>query len=751
MDNPKDLLQFIPALPLLGALINLTFGRRFSRGTVHAVAIGAVLASFAVTLAVIFKGVLPARESEGLKDVLFTWIQVGALDIELAFRMDTLTALMCFVITGIGLLIHIYSTGYMAEEPRYAAYFGYLNLFTGAMLILVLGNNLPVMFIGWEGVGLCSYLLIGFWFTNPAYADAGRKAFVVNRIGDFGFLLGMFVLFMATGTLDFDSLNETSKLAPLGERATALPFDPKLGTIAAILLFVGACGKSAQIPLYVWLPDAMAGPTPVSALIHAATMVTAGVYMVARMSFLFASNTMAMLVVATVGAFTALFAAYMAFAQTDLKKVLAYSTVSQLGFMFVGVGTGAWVAGIFHLFTHAFFKAGLFLGAGSVMHAMSGSGDIMKMGGLKKKLPLTHISFAIYCFAIAGLPFMSGFFSKDEILAGAYFAHIKGWPVWYGKFLWAILTIAAFGTAFYMYRLYYLVFGGECRADEETKSHIHESPYSMTLPLLVLAFGAALFGFVGLPHLSFLHGLNGIEAWLSPALAPASVFSVGNVSAHGDGNVIMLMVMATIFAVVAWYLARMLYKTGPSIFADRITSGGIPRALYLGSLHKLWVDELYESTIIRCFRWLCRMFFVAIDRFLIDGLFVTGSAVLVEVCGRMIRWFQNGQVQRYLVAVLVGGALLLVYATQAKIDFDYTAEGTQVDFIADVGAGPGPSEGKVRWYFDDDPFPDAEKVEATWNFPKAGEYKVSLEFEDGVFGDVKRITKTVVVGKEGER
>ena len=421
------LLAWIPLLPLCGAFINLVFGRWFSRGAVHAFAIASVGLSFLVAALFVFGPLLAAFKSAPANAVIdqsvYTWIEVGKLKLELAFRLDTLSAVMILIVTFVGFLIHVYSTGYMAHDPRYAAFFGYLNLFMGSMLTLVLASNMPVMFIGWEGVGLCSFLLIGFWYENESYASAGRKAFIVNRIGDFCFLLGMFLLFWATkdltagsGSLDFRALGtlpaiQDTYTAPLwgGER---------LAAAAGILLFIGACGKSAQLPLFVWLPDAMAGPTPVSALIHAATMVTAGVYMVVRLSFLYAASTTALAVVAAIGLLTALAAAFMAFAQTDLKKVLAYSTVSQLGFMFVAAGTGNWTAAIFHLGTHAFFKACLFLGAGSVMHAMEHAGadapgDIMQMGGLRKRLPLTRATFMVSCLAIAGIAPFSGFFSKE--------------------------------------------------------------------------------------------------------------------------------------------------------------------------------------------------------------------------------------------------------------------------------------------------------------------------------------------------
>ncbi|MBV8756444.1 MAG: NADH-quinone oxidoreductase subunit L, partial [Deltaproteobacteria bacterium] len=518
------LLAWIPALPLLGALINLTVGRRLHKSTVHTIAIAAVAGACGITFYMVFgplwKQFKAGEAEQGITQVVWHWLEVGNFKADLAFHLDTLSAVMIIIVTFIGTWIHIYSTGYMAHDPGYHRYFGYLNLFTGAMLILVLAGNLPVMFIGWEGVGLCSFLLIGFWYENESYANAGRKAFVVNRIGDFCFLLGMFLLFWAVKTLDFQELKDLSKTGA----AYVQPFwgRERLAAAAGIFLFIGACGKSAQLPLFVWLPDAMAGPTPVSALIHAATMVTAGVYMICRLSFMYSASTTALIVVSTVGLLTALAAAFMAFAQTDLKKVLAYSTVSQLGFMFVAAGTGNWLAAIFHLGTHAFFKACLFLGAGSVMHGMEhgGSktpGDITTMGGLRKHMPITRITFMISCLAIAGIFPFAGFFSKDEILAGAWGVHPPGWPVWYGKVLWGGLLIAALGTAFYMWRLYFLVFGGDERTEEA--KHAHESPFSMTVPLIVLAFFATVIGFLGLPHLEGVNLPHFLSHWLEPSVA----------------------------------------------------------------------------------------------------------------------------------------------------------------------------------------------------------------------------------------
>jgi NADH-quinone oxidoreductase subunit L len=769
-------LLWIPALPLIGAFINLLFGRYLSRGVVHTIAVGAVAASFAYALylvAIPLWEVFQAWRGNktevmgGLYQHVYTWIQVGTFKVDLAFRMDTLASVLVLIITFVGALIHLYSTGYMKDEPRYAAYFGYLNLFTGAMLILVLGNNLPVMFIGWEGVGLCSYLLIGFWFTEEAYAYAGRKAFVVNRIGDFAFLLGICLLFYSTGTLDFWSPDPTAP-SLMSESSVAAYKDTfwggeRLALFAGLLLFIGACGKSAQIPLYVWLPDAMAGPTPVSALIHAATMVTAGVYMVARMSFLYAHSTTAMAIVAGVGALTALFAAIMAFAQTDLKKVLAYSTVSQLGFMFVGVGVGAHVAGIFHLLTHAFFKAGLFLAAGSVMHAMSGSGDITKMGGLRRFLPRTHFAFLIYCLAIAGIVPFAGFFSKDEILAAAFDTEAAGWWPYYGEALWLILSIAALGTAFYMFRLYFLVFHGELRADAETRAHIHESPWPMTVPLLVLAGFTVVIGFVGLPHLSFLHGVapNILAEWLDPSLVNFDRGSLeGSIQAPhaGDVGLLTLMGIALAIGIVGILAAAALYRTGPSAVVRRFTSGA-GAELYRVVKNKFYVDEIYDKIIVRPFRWVALGVFEVIDRFLIDWVLVEGSAFVVDLFGRVARWFQNGQVQRYMVGLVIGGALILFFVTRPDVDFDWHQVDTlTVEFEADVGKGPGSDGAEVAFDFDQDGAPDFTAtwnkgdppVVTQWSFSRPGEHEVSMWLTDAVFEKKGSVTQTVTIEEAEE-
>jgi NADH-quinone oxidoreductase subunit L len=745
-----SLIAWVILLPLIGATINLIGGRWFSRQTVHIVAVGVVAAAFGIACYLIFwpwgevSLLYKFRHAQGEGPVqglanLYTWIEVGGLKIDLAFRLDTLSAVMILVVTGVGTLIHVYSTGYMAHEKRYAAYFGYLNLFTSAMLILVLAANMPVMFIGWEGVGLCSFLLIGFWFENPDYATAGRKAFVVNRIGDFAFLLGMFLLWWVTNNGDIVSAaGAHGPIAPgldFGDLRTdaaqhvyvlkdAFFGTDRYATIIGILLFIGACGKSAQIPLYVWLPDAMAGPTPVSALIHAATMVTAGVYMVCRLSFLFAMSTTAMMVVATVGTATALVAAFYAFAQTDLKKVLAYSTVSQLGFMFAAAGTGNWVAAIFHLGTHAFFKAGLFLGAGSVMHGMDGSGDITKMGGLKQHMPITRWTFWIYCLAIAGFPLTSGFFSKDDILSGAFALGVhppEGWPSFYGYFLWGSLIVAALGTAIYMWRLYFLVFAGEERSD--TARHAHESPLSMTGPLLVLAGLAAVAGILGLPELHHVNAAGVVEtthlggglhlpalsSWLEP-----SVYG-GTLEVHNtNGTLAALMGIASIVGLGGIFIAWLLYGKGPSDKVEQWTADGAPlHDVYLASKNKLWVDELYDLVLVRPFRGLARLLFELVDRFIVDTVLIGGWAFVVGILSRLSRWVQNGQVQRYIVGIVLGAAAIFFFATRGhKPDIGIRAVPAGVELKALPGAGLASVGVTFRWDLDGDGLPD-RKPDAT--------------------------------------
>ncbi|MGZ7079578.1 MAG: NADH-quinone oxidoreductase subunit L, partial [Thermoanaerobaculia bacterium] len=539
-------LWLIPLLPFAGFLLNGLFGKKAGKGFVTGVALGAsLLAAIVGTIAAVqYHHVYPNGERH--LDLVYNWFQSGGIGADIAFQLDPLSIVMLMVVTWIGFVIHVYSVGYMAHEEGYGRYFAYLNLFLAAMLILILGSSYLFMFVGWEGVGLCSYLLIGFYYETGYAPAAGKKAFVVNRIGDFGFLIAMFLMFAYFGSVDYSRVSQV---------AAGGGVDQWLLTAICLLLFLGACGKSAQIPLFVWLPDAMAGPTPVSALIHAATMVTAGVYMIARSNVLYRLAPEAMMVVALIGGLTALFAATIGLRQNDIKKVLAYSTISQLGYMFIGVGVGAFSAGIFHLVTHSFFKACLFLGSGSVIHAMSGEQDIRKMGGLKDKIPQTYRTFAIATYAIAGLPLAAGFFSKDELLASAwatpYFPGV-------GKFVWFLGTCAAFCTAFYMYRLLYLTFYGSFRGTHEQEHHLHESPASMTVPLWILAALSAVGGLLGIPHI--FHGpfTNILGRWLEPVVP--NIPGANHILEIPVASEITVALISTLVAVVGWLAARALYK-----------------------------------------------------------------------------------------------------------------------------------------------------------------------------------------------
>jgi NADH-quinone oxidoreductase subunit L len=735
-------LRLIPLLPFIGATLLMLFGRRWKRETVVLVAAGAVLASCFVAFDAFFTRLPQAAEAGGLTDVVWSWITVGsgetALKVDLAFRMDALSGLLCLIITFIGFLIHVYASGYMAHEDDYARFFAYLNLFCGAMLVLVLGDNMPVMFVGWEGVGLCSYLLIGFWYTDNANADAGKKAFITNRIGDFGFLLGMFLLFQYSGTMSF---SEITSVATSRSELLLQPFwlGQPVAFWVGVLLFVGACGKSAQIPLYVWLPDAMAGPTPVSALIHAATMVTAGVYMVARMHAVYLLTPAAMAIVAIVGALTAVFAAVIGFAQNDFKKVLAYSTVSQLGFMFAGVGTANFDGGVFHLFTHAFFKAGLFLCAGSVMHAMSGSGDITRMGGLAKKIPWTHGVFVVCWLAICGIPIFSGFFSKDAIIAGAFATTIYPESLaWVGKLVAFLLMAAALGTAFYMSRLYFLVFTGTCRADAETQHHIHESPGVMVGPLVLLAVGAALGGLVGIPGALFEHPeLNLIGHLFEPVLGaerevPRTIE-------------IAFIAISTALAVGGIVLAYAFYGGGYREPAHRVA---FQFPGFVGLVRdKFRVDELYDAVIIRPLRRLAQLLFHIVDRILIDKILVEGVGALFDVAGRLIRFLQFGDAQRYMAVFAIGVAVLVYFASQppAPDDLKISVDGLSVDVDA---RRPGrPSTRPLQYSFD---FDDGRKEiqtapEVRHSFQKPGKYKITVTVRDPRWGTSTGVSRRVEV------
>lgn len=612
-----NLVYLIPLFPLIGFLINGIGWRRLPKSAGGAIGSIAVLASFVVALGVFFE-----VKSSGTATVvhLFDFILSGNLNIPFVFQVDALSSLFLLIITGVGFLIHVYSTSYMHDDEGMVKYFAYLNLFVFSMLLLVLGGNYLIMFIGWEGVGLCSYLLIGFWFKRKDFTNAAKKAFVMNRIGDLGFLVGMLLVLYHFGTLSYNDL-----FAQIND-GTA-PITDSMYNWIAICFFIGAMGKSAQIPLYTWLPDAMAGPTPVSALIHAATMVTAGIYMIARSSVLYNLAPYAQDIVAIIGLATAILAASIAIKQYDIKKVLAYSTVSQLGFMFLALGVGAYTTAVFHVMTHAFFKALLFLGSGSVIHAMGGEQDIRKMGGLNKHMRVTGITFLIGCLAIAGIPGFSGFFSKDEILASVY-AHS---PIMY------YLTLgAALMTAFYMFRLYFLTFTGTFRGTDEQKSHLHESPTAITIPLIVLAILSVVGGYIGLPPVISEH--HTLAAYLSPVV---SNFNVHHLE-HATEWMLMGLSTALVIAMIIFAYAR----TKKPDFAPNT---GIAKLLE----NKWYVDEIYDAIIVRPLQALSAFFDKVVEQLGIDGI-VNGVGKLVNWGGDKIRLAQSGQVGFYIFAMVLG-------------------------------------------------------------------------------------------------
>jgi NADH-quinone oxidoreductase subunit L len=729
---PERALLWIVLLPLAGAFINGVLGRKASRAAVHTVAVGSVAISFLLGLlgfVSLLQQRLAGEEEARIVYTFYQWFSINAggadVPVFVRFVMDPLGAVMTLVVTGVGLLIHIYACGYMAEDPDYSRFFCFMNLFMGSMLILVLGSNLPLMFIGWEGVGLCSYLLIGFWFENREFAAAGRKAFVTNRIGDFGALIGMFLLVQATGSFEFEAINgQASRLAQLpafGSQALGV----SVATAAALFLFLGCTGKSAQIPLFVWLPDAMAGPTPVSALIHAATMVTSGVYLICRLSPLYAAAPGAMAVVAVIGALTAFLAATIALVQNNMKRILAYSTVSQLGFMFAAVGSGAFAAGIFHVYTHAFFKACLFLGAGSVMHAVGahGDADIRQLGGLNKFQPRTNWTFLVSCAAIAGVPFFSGFFSKDEILVGAlgsteyfHFAPWLGWAVF------GTLVVAATMTAFYMFRLYFVTFwngeyrGGPARAHGEDHGHEeealgdealgdekehgahahhdpHESPDSMTLVLVVLALGALFAGYlwIGALGLVDMHFEPWMQ-WLEPSLG-----SIG--AEHHTSHIAWALLCGSGAALVGIYIAWLWYARAgvetPKTLAEQYAG------LYRFLLDKWRVDELYDATVLGASRGL-GVASAQIDKNFIDGMLAWVTSQGVRLTSFLFTRIQTGVVHAY-GAFMMAGLLALGWWFLAphpriavQLDEDRLA---QNPVRLEAGEGLGYS---YRWDFDSD-------------------------------------------------
>ncbi len=623
-----QLVYLVPLFPLVGFLVNGLFRNFLPKSVAGVVGSGTILASFIVSVLLF----LDVKNGTVFNTSLFNFISVGELKIPFGFQVDQLSSIFLLIITGIGFFIHVYSTAYMHEEKpdHYARYFAYLNLFVFSMLLLVMGSNFVIMFIGWEGVGLCSYLLIGYWFKNTSYNNAAKKAFIMNRIGDFGFLLAIFMM-----VSQFESVVFTDVFAKAGE----LPMGSAVLTAITLLLFLGAAGKSAQLPLYTWLPDAMAGPTPVSALIHAATMVTAGIYMIARSNIMYTLAPVSQTVVAIVGLATAIFAATIALKQNDIKKVLAYSTVSQLGYMFIGLGVGAYTGAVFHVMTHAFFKALLFLGAGSVIHAMHHEQDIRNMGGLKKKLPVTHITFLIGCLAIAGIPPLSGFFSKDEILAVAFSAN---------KIYWILGVIGAFMTAWYMFRLYSTTFLGQFRGTEEQKHHVHESPFPMTIALVVLAILSIIGGFVGVPEL-FAHNAHQLEHFLAPIFARSNQLKEIH---HLDHSTEWILIGVSVAgAVIAAIIATVKYSRKP----DLEVSTGLGRVLE----NKWYVDELYNTIIVKPVYAIGKFFNQQIEKGVIDWL-VNGVGKLVQYGSRQMRWMQSGQVGSYVLLMVLGVLVFFV-------------------------------------------------------------------------------------------
>lgn len=629
MNNVFQISWLIPILPLVGFLINGLGRKQLSKTVSGFIGSAVILAAFGISLACFFQ----VLNGNTATVHFFNFLSVDKLTIGLDFKIDQLSSLFLLIITGIGFLIHVYSTSYMHDEPSadFAKYFAYLNLFVFSMLLLVMGGNYVVMFVGWEGVGLCSYLLIGYWFKNNDYTNAAKKAFIMNRIGDLGFLLAIFWFITKTGSVSFDQILNPTTLKSLSSTDI---------TAITLLLFVGATGKSAQIPLYTWLPDAMAGPTPVSALIHAATMVTAGIYMIARTNLLYSMAPLSQSVVAIVGLATAVLAATIALKQNDIKKVLAYSTVSQLGYMFLALGVGAYTGAVFHVMTHAFFKALLFLGAGSVIHAMSGEQDMRNMGSLKKYMPITHLTFLLGCLAIAGIPPFSGFFSKDEILAAAFAKS----PVY-----WGIGVITAMMTAFYMFRLYAMTFTGSFRGTHDQQHHLHESPSAITAPLIVLAILALIGGFVGIPEVFMEHG-HRLAYFLDPVFAESNKLATTHHLSHTTeyGLMAASVIGATIAIMFAWKKYSAYLKTdAPEVGFGKFLA------------NKWYIDELYDTIIVNPLRSLAGFLDRIVEKKGIDGM-VNGTGRLVNYGSRQLRWLQSGQVGAYVLLMVLGILALFI-------------------------------------------------------------------------------------------
>ncbi|MCG6551833.1 MAG: NADH-quinone oxidoreductase subunit L [Candidatus Magnetominusculus sp. LBB02] len=634
----------IPVLPLAAFVLNILFGKSIFKNRAHFIATAAV----AVSLFLSIRAFIEASSGAVINHDLYTWIESGKFKVSFGFLVDQLTAIMLIVVTSVSFLVHIYSVGYMHGEDGYPRFFSFLSLFTFSMLMLVMSNNFLQLYFGWEAVGLCSYFLIGFWYEKKSAADAAKKAFIVNRFGDFGFGLGVILIFLNFGTLHYaEVFKDLSVIAT--QTVMICGNEVSLPTVIALLLFCGAVGKSAQLPLHVWLPDAMEGPTPVSALIHAATMVTAGVFLVARANPIFTLSPTAMAVVALTGSFTSVFAATIALVQNDIKRVVAYSTVSQLGYMFVACGVGAFSAGVFHLYTHAFFKACLFLCAGSVMHAMGGELDVQKMGGLKKYMPVTYWTMLIASFSIAGVPGLSGFFSKDEILWKALSA---GSSV--GKFVWFVGVLTALLTAFYSFRVVFLAFHGTFRGTDEQKHHLHESPSSMTIPLVVLSVGAIVAGYAGVPHI-----LGGHD-WIAGFLGKVHGLVTEAEAVHGEGGSQMelhAMIISIVAAIAGISAAAFFYLKRPEL-PKKIASTFLP--IYNLLFNKYYVDELYGFLIVKPCNWASENILNKVtDKIFIEGI-VNGVPALVEWSGQKLRKIQTGVVLHYSLVMAVGVFLLAV-------------------------------------------------------------------------------------------
>jgi NADH-quinone oxidoreductase subunit L len=624
----------IPLLPLIGFVINGILGKKLGKTLVSLIGCGTIGVSFLVSVKILFELLSLPAEQRIIERVVFPWIYSGLFKINISFLLDPLSCVMILVVSGVGFFIHLYSVGYMSGDKGFARFFSFMNLFVFFMLTLVLSNNFLLLYLGWEGVGLCSYLLIGFWYEKKSASDAAKKAFIVNRIGDFGFALGVMLIFWTFGTLNYsDVFTQAPSILTLGGG---------LATAITLLLFMGAVGKSAQIPLYVWLPDAMEGPTPVSALIHAATMVTAGVYMVARCHVLFQLAPFTMGLIAIIGAVTALYTASIGMVQNDIKRVLAYSTISQLGYMFLGCGVGAFASGIFHLMTHAFFKALLFLGAGSVMHALSGELNMQKMGELKNKLPVTFWTMFAAVLTISGIPLFSGFFSKDEILWKAF---SQG-----SLILWIIGLVTAGMTAFYMFRLFFLTFFGKSRLEESIKSHVHESPKIMTVPLMVLAVLSIIGGYIGVPK--SLGGRNNFESFLSPVFGEK-----GEIALHPISTEYLLMALSVVVALLGIFFAYRFYVKSPELPKSLAQRFSFPYKLLL---NKYYVDELYFKIIVNPLLKFATFLWQFFDVKIIDG-FANGLANTVNWFAGISRKVQTGYVRNYALAMVFGVILILAY------------------------------------------------------------------------------------------